>query len=80
MNMDIHISIHMMNLEIKHKMPSYAETKGIKARTRVSERELANKNKELEQEVKKYQKELMIEKEKVEILKKSLHIFMQQKE
>ena len=64
----------------EHGMPSYAESKGIKARIPVSDRELMNKNKELEKEVKKYQKELIIEKEKVEILKKSLHIFMQQKE
>ena len=64
----------------KNKLPSYAESKGIKARAPISDKEIMNKNKELEKEVKRYQKELIIEQEKVEILKKSLHIFMQQRE
>jgi Transposase. len=63
-----------------NKLPSYAESKGIKARAPISDKEIMNKNKELEKKVKRYQKELVIEQEKVEILKKSLHIFMQQKE
>ena len=64
----------------KNKLPSYAESKGIKSRAPISDKEIVNKNRELEKEVKRYQKDLMIEQEKVEILKKSLHIFMQQRE
>lgn len=60
-----------------HKMPTYAEAKGIKPKNPVSERELIQKNRELERELKKKEKLLTEEKEKVEILKKSLHIFMQ---
>ena len=61
----------------EHKLPSYAESKGIKAKDPVSERELIQRNKELEREIKKQAKQLSEEKEKIEILKKSLHIFMQ---
>jgi transposase-like protein len=61
----------------KHKLPSYAEAKGIKPKHPISERELIRKNKELESKLKKQEKLLADEKEKVEILKKSLHIFMQ---
>jgi transposase-like protein len=61
----------------KHKLPTYAEAKGIKPKHPVSERELSQRNKELERELKKKEKLLSEEKEKVEILKKSLHIFMQ---
>ena len=61
----------------KHKLPSYAEEKGIKPLHPISERELIRKNKELESKLKKQEKLLADEKEKVEILKKSLHIFMQ---
>ena len=53
-------------------MPSYAEAKGIKAKDPVSDRELIQKNRELEREIKKRDKLLIEEKEKVEILKKSL--------
>ena len=60
-----------------HQMPSYAEAKGIKARAPVSDQELLQKNKELEKELKKRNKEFVEEREKVEILKKCLHIFMQ---
>ena len=60
-----------------HKMPSYAEEKGIKAKAPVSEREILIKNKEMEKELKKRNRELAEEREKVEILKKCLHIFMQ---
>jgi transposase len=42
----------------------------------VSVEELAAKNRELEKLLKKREKELADEKETVEILKKSLHIFM----
>lgn len=61
----------------KNKMPSYAEVKGIKPQHPVSDRELIQRNKDLERELKKKEKLLAEEKEKVEILKKSLHIFMQ---
>ena len=61
----------------KHNLPSYAETRGIKPQHPVSERELIKRNKELESKLKKQEKLLFEEKEKVEILKKSLHIFMQ---
>jgi transposase-like protein len=61
----------------QHKLPTYAEAKGIKPQHPVSERELIQRNKELERVLKKQEKLLAEEKEKVEILKKSLHIFMQ---
>jgi len=60
-----------------HSMPSYAESKGIVQREPKTEGELMYKIKELEKELRKKEKELADEKEKVEILKKSLHIFMQ---
>ena len=60
-----------------NKLPTYAQAKGIKASTPKSERELLLENKELERRLKRQQKELDEEREKVEILKKSLHIFMQ---
>ena len=60
----------------KHKMPSYAEAKGIKSKDPISDKELQRRNKELEFELKKKRKQLEEEREKVEILK-SLHIFMQ---
>jgi transposase len=61
----------------KHQLPTYAEAKGIKPQHPVSERELIQRNKDLERDIKKKEKLLLEEKEKVEILKKSLHIFMQ---
>ena len=64
----------------KHDLPSYAEEKGIKRKEPQTEGELLYRIKELEKELKKRDKELADEKEKVEILKKSLHIFMQQRE
>jgi transposase len=64
----------------QHKLPSYAEEKGMKPQHPISERELVQHNKELERELKKKEKLLADEKEKVEILKKSLHIFMQHPE
>ena len=60
-----------------HNMPSYAEAKGIVKKEPKTEGELMYKIKELEKALKKKEKELSDEKEKVEILKKSLHIFMQ---
>ena len=64
----------------KHNLPSYAEEKGIKRKEPQTEGELLYRIKELEKELKKRDKELADEKEKVEILKKSLHIFMQPRE
>ena len=62
----------------KHNLPSYAEEKGIVRRDiAVSDREMVLKIKDLEKQVKNRDKLLLEEKEKVEILKKSLHIFMQ---
>ena len=66
-----------------HNMPSYAEEKGYhttipkdqkdwKQRAMTAEAKLKEKEKELARK----EKELRDEKEKVEILKKSLHIFM----
>ena len=64
----------------KHNLPSYAETKGMKRAEPKSNTELLYQVKELEREMKKKEKALEDEKEKVEILKKSLHIFMQPRE
>ncbi len=61
----------------KNNLPSYAEEKGIKKKVPQTEGELLYRIKELERELKKKDKELQEEKEKIEILKKSLHIFMQ---
>ena len=60
-----------------HNLPTYAQAKGIKTSTPKNEREVIMENRELERQVKQFKKELADEKEKVEILKKSLHIFMQ---
>ena len=57
----------------EHNLPSYREERRIR---KVSVEELAAKNSELEKLLKKREKELADEKETVEILKKSLHIFM----
>ena len=57
----------------KHNLPSYREERRIR---KVSIEELAAKHKELEKRLKQKEKELADEKETVEILKKSLHIFM----
>ena len=64
----------------KHKLPSWSEEKGRKTPKPVSEKELAQRNKELEREMKLKDKLLAEEREKIEILKKSLHIFMQPQE
>ncbi len=61
-----------------NNLPSYNEEKGIVRRdVAVSGREMAVKIKDLEKQMKRKDKLLAEEKEKVEILKKSLHIFMQ---
>ena len=60
-----------------HGMPSYAEARGIVKREPKTEGELVFRIKELEKELKKKERELADDREKVESLKKSLHIFMQ---
>ena len=60
-----------------HNLPTYAQAKGVKTSTPKNEREVILENRELERQVKQFKKELAEEKEKVDILKKSLHIFMQ---
>ena len=60
-----------------NNLPTYAQARGIKISTPKSEREVILANKELERQLKQSKKELAEEKEKVAILKKSLHIFMQ---
>ena len=64
----------------KNNLPSYAEMKGTVRAVPKTSHELTHRVKELEKEVKQKEKELLGEKEKVEILKKSLHIFMRQGE
>jgi transposase len=61
----------------QHKLPSYAETKGHKAPEPSTQKDLLLKVRELERENKRISKLLEEEREKVLILKKSLHIFMQ---
>jgi len=61
----------------KHKLPSYAQSKGIVYRQK-SDSELLYEKKELEKELKREKRLRLEEAEKVEILKKSLAIFMQQ--
>ena len=58
-------------------MPSYEAEQRIK---RQSADEMVHNIKELEKELKCKERELADEKEKAEILKKSLHIFMQPQE
>jgi len=60
-----------------HNLPSYAEEKGIKRKAPKANNELRIRIKELEKEIKKKNKIIDEERTKVEILKKSLHIFMQ---
>ena len=60
-----------------HDLPTYAEEKGIKTPNPGSTAEFRQKTKDLERELKRTEKLLKEEREKVEILKKSLHIFMQ---
>lgn len=68
----------------KHNMPSYAEEKGIRTNPPKDSLELKLQNKELEAKLREKEKEIkrlnavvQEEREKIEILKKSLHIFMQ---
>jgi transposase len=62
----------------KHQMPSYAEEKGLKKQTTKKITNEKYKIKEQEKEIKKLKKALFEEKTKVDILKKSLRIFMEQ--
>ena len=74
----------------KHHMPTYAEEKGIEhsaPKDSKDEKDLIRRIKELESKLKDKDKEIRKlsdkvadEQEKVEILKKSLHIFMQPRE
>lgn len=64
----------------KNGLPSYAESKGIRPASVKTDSELHQKVKEQDKELKLKDKLLLEEKEKVEILKKSLHIFMQPRE
>ena len=71
----------------KHNMPSYAEEKGIRTNPPKDSLELKIQNKELEAKLREKEKEIkrlntviQEEREKIEILKKFLHIFMQQSE
>lgn len=66
----------MRDYRRKNNLPSYAEMKGTVRAVPKSSHELTHRVKELEKAVKQKEKELLDEKEKVEILKKSLHIFM----
>ena len=60
-----------------NKLPSWAETKGIQPSSPRSEKDLLLRNRELERALKQKEKQFKEEQEKVDILKKSLHIFMQ---
>lgn len=64
----------------KNGLPSYKEEKGICDAKPISDRDLLRRNKELERELKKKDKIIREEREKTEILKKSLRIFMQPQE
>lgn len=61
----------------KNKLGTYAEEKGFMTAKPTSTLEIKIKMRDLERENKRIQKELEEERIKVEILKKSLHIFMQ---
>ena len=64
----------------KNQMPSYTEEKGIRKSTRQEEAELKRKNKEKDLEIERLKKENANLKEERDILKKCMHIFMQQAE
>jgi transposase len=64
----------------KNNLPSYAEQIGMVRSEPKSNQDLLYRVKELERELKKSQKQVADEKLKVEILKKSLHIFAQPQE
>ena len=61
-------------------LPSSSEERGTRPRVAQTDKNLLDKLKETEKALKLKDKELNEEREKVEILKKSLHIFMQPRE
>ena len=64
----------------KKGLPSYAEEKGIRDLSPKERNEEERRIRDLEKENRRLRKELQEEQEKVAILKKSLHIFMQPQE
>ncbi len=64
----------------KNGMPTYAEEKELQSKSTKEISEEKRRIKELEKENRRLRKELLEEQEKVEILKKPLHIFMQAQE
>ena len=64
----------------KNGLPSYAEEKGIRELGQKERNEEERRIRDLEKENRRLRKELLEEQEKVAILKKSLHIFMQPQE
>lgn len=64
----------------KYNLPSYAEEKGILEKKPRDASADTKKIKQLEKDLKKAEKQIKEEREKVEILKKCLRIFMQQNE
>jgi len=60
-----------------NNLPTYAEERGIAPLRPKGDREGSAKVRQLEKEIKRKDRLLAEEREKVEILKKSLHIFMQ---
>ena len=64
----------------KYNLPSYAEEKGILEKKPRDASADAKKIKQLEKDLRKAEKQIKKEREKVEILKKCLQIFMQQNE
>jgi len=71
----------------KHDLPTYAEEKGIRSRRPKDSSDLKRKIKDLEKHLREKEREIEAcrkkigeEREKTEILKKSLHIFMQSHE
>ncbi|MCR5694720.1 MAG: transposase [Clostridia bacterium] len=68
------------NYRRAHSLPSYAEEQGIMKSVREEESELKRKNKEKDSEIQRLKKENKRLQEDREILKKCMHIFMQQPE
>ena len=64
----------------RNRLPTYAEEKGIQRSVREEDAELKRKNKEKELEIQRLKKENARLKEERDILKKCMHIFMQQAE
>lgn len=78
LNIDVNIVCRWVrDYRRKNNLPSYAEEKRIKRKAPKSNSDLIYRIKELEKELKKKDKLLVEERKKVEILKKSLHIFIQ---